>query len=88
MIDYQRQLLGKTIHVFTNDTIHEGIFEGMQVLGPDGQGSLFAVLKMDEDRTIFIPESLVERIELVGEPSIFGEDGERPGNVGTSESTD
>lgn len=75
MIDYQRMLLGKPVHVFTEKAAFEGIFEGVQLLGPFDEGSPFVVIKMDEDRTIFIPERLIERIDLA-ESIIPGEDGE------------
>jgi hypothetical protein len=75
LIDYQKYLLGKTIQVFTEDSVLEGVFEGIQILGPD-EGSPFVVIKVDKDRIMFIPESRVERIYLADESSIFGEDGE------------
>jgi hypothetical protein len=80
MIDYQKMLLGKTVQVFTQDHVQEGIYEGMQVLGPFNEGSLFVVLKLEEDRTMFIPERIVERIYLVEESSVPGKDGEESGD--------
>jgi hypothetical protein len=75
MINYQDYLLGKSVQVFTQDNILEGIFEGIQILGPD-EGSPFVVIKIDEDRVMFIPERVVERIYLVEESGISGENGE------------
>lgn len=76
MIDYTKYLLGKQVQVFTHDNVFEGVFEGMQILGPFNEGSLFVVLKMDVVRIMYIPESKVERIYLVEEQSVPGEDGE------------
>lgn len=71
MIDYNSFMLGKSVEVITKTAALAGIFEGMQVLGPPDEGSLFVIIKVDEDRTTFIPESRVERIYLVG--SIFSD---------------
>jgi hypothetical protein len=75
MLDYRNYLLGKSVQVFTQDNVVEGIFEGIQILGPD-EGSPFVVIKIDEDRVMFIPERIVERIYLVEESSVSGENGE------------
>lgn len=64
MIDYRKELLGKSVQVFTRGNLYEGIFEGIQELGPSGR-SLFVVLKIDEKRTAFIPSAHLERIYLV-----------------------
>jgi hypothetical protein len=74
MIDYAKYLLGKSVQVFTKDNVLEGVFEGMQILGPFNEGRLFVVIKMDEERIMFIPERLVERIYLVDEQVVLGED--------------
>lgn len=78
MIDYKRYLLGREVQVCTkNWKAHTGLYEGIQLLGPDG--GPFVVIKLDDNRTMFIPENLVERIYLVEESSIPGEDGEGSG---------
>ena len=77
MIDYAKYLLGKSVQVFTKDNVQEGIFEGIQMLGSMYGKSPFVVIKVDEDRIMFIPERLVERIYLVDESGLLGEDGER-----------
>jgi hypothetical protein len=76
MINYYILLLGKPVQVSTEKAMHEGIFEGIQALGPNEEASLFVIIKVDEDRTIFIPERLVERIHFVGESLVPGQDGE------------
>jgi hypothetical protein len=76
MIDYKKYLLGRQVQIFTEDVVHEGIFEGMQQLASFEEGSFFVIIKIDEDRIMFIPERLIERIYLVDEPVVLGEDGE------------
>ena len=75
MINYNRYLVGKQVQVVTKTFSHVGIFEAIQMVGPK-KGSLFVILKIDEDRTRLIPEHLVERIDLVDESGISGQDGE------------
>ena len=84
MIDWGNHLLGKEVIIHTlGHGAFEGKFEGMQPLGPFS--SPFIVLKLEGDdekiegKYVLIPEQTVERIYIVSEPGVSGENGEGSG---------